>query len=123
MPEATMRVPVSPPPAATLDLRGSDALALVRRCDAEAAARYDEAQAAMPAAGDEFAGFRLVRELGRGAFGRVFLALQGDLAERPVALKMSANLHAEAQTLARLQHTNIVPIYSAHRVGPLQAVC
>src|SRR5439155_11814008 len=26
-------------------------------------------------------------------------------------------------TLARLQHTNIVPIYSVHRVAPFQAVC
>ena len=40
-----------------------------------------------------------------------------------VALKVATDLFDESQTLARLQHTNIVPIYSIHRVGPLQAVC
>src|SRR5207249_7120001 len=38
-------------------------------------------------------------------------------------LKISAQFNGESQTLAQLQHTNIVPIYSAHRSGPLQAVC
>ena len=77
----------------------------------------------MPKAGDEFVGFRLVRELGRGAFGRVFLATQSELAGRPVALKVSADLTGESRTLAQLQHTNIVPVYSVHRDGLLQAVC
>jgi eukaryotic-like serine/threonine-protein kinase len=76
-----------------------------------------------PQAGTEFAGFRLVEELGRGAFGRVFRAAQGDLAGRPVALKVGIGLFPESQTLARLQHTNIVPIHSVHRLGLLQAVC
>ncbi len=78
---------------------------------------------ALPRVGDVFAGFRLIGELGRGGFGRVYLALQGDLADRPVALKVSPELSGESQMLARLQHTNIVPIYSTHRVEPLQAVC
>jgi serine/threonine protein kinase/tetratricopeptide (TPR) repeat protein len=73
--------------------------------------------------GDEFLGFRLVGELGRGTFGTVYLARQGDLANRPVALKVSQAPSGEPQTLAQLQHTNIVPIYSIHRVGSLQAVC
>ena len=77
----------------------------------------------LPEPGSDFAGFRLIRELGRGAFGRVYLARQGDLADRPVALKVSAELPGEPQALAQLQHTHIVPIYSVHRVGPLQAVC
>ena len=41
-----------------------------------------------PGAGGDVPGFRLDRELGRGAFGRVYLARQGDLADRPVALKV-----------------------------------
>jgi eukaryotic-like serine/threonine-protein kinase len=76
-----------------------------------------------PEAGDLFAGFRLIRELGRGAFGRVFLAEQIDLAGRRVALKISPRLAGEVRTLARLQHTNIVPIYSTHRAPPFTALC
>jgi serine/threonine protein kinase/tetratricopeptide (TPR) repeat protein len=93
-----------------------------RQSDPAAADRYARAIAALPRVGESFAGFRLEAELGRGAFGRVFLARQIALADRPVALKISAELFGEDQTLARLQHTNIVPIYSPHRVGPLQAV-
>src|SRR5262249_37117163 len=71
----------------------------------------------------EFCGFRLLVELGRGAFARVFLAQQGDLARRLVVLKVSPTTDDEPQTLAQLQHTNVVPIYSVHRAGKLQAVC
>jgi serine/threonine protein kinase/Tfp pilus assembly protein PilF len=73
--------------------------------------------------GTEVLGFRLLCELGRGAFGRVFLARQGDLADREVVIKVSPSVDAESRLLARLQHSNIVPIYSVHRDGSLQAVC
>ncbi len=76
-----------------------------------------------PAAGGTFAGFHLVEELGRGAFGRVFLAHQGELSGRPVAVKIARDIFGESQKLAQLQHANIVPIYSYHRSGPWQAVC
>jgi serine/threonine protein kinase/Tfp pilus assembly protein PilF len=91
--------------------------------DVGTANRVAEALRRLPETGTEFAGFRLIRELGRGAFGRVYLARQGDLADRPVALKVSADLLGEPQALAQLQHTHIVPIYSTHRVGRLRAVC
>lgn len=68
-------------------------------------------------------GFRLETELGRGAFGSVYLATQPELAERKVVLKVSQNLSVESRALARLQHTNIVPVYSVHREGEFQAVC
>jgi serine/threonine protein kinase/tetratricopeptide (TPR) repeat protein len=71
----------------------------------------------------KFLNFRLLSELGRGAFGRVFLARQDDLAQRLVVLKISAEVSAESHNLAQLQHTNIVPVYSMHRAGALQAVC
>ncbi|MGL4464157.1 MAG: serine/threonine-protein kinase, partial [Planctomycetia bacterium] len=77
----------------------------------------------LPKAGVSYAGFHLLRELGRGTFSRVFLARQGDLADRPVVLKVAAGSLCESQTLAVLQHTNIVPIYSVHRVGSLEAIC
>jgi serine/threonine protein kinase len=77
----------------------------------------------MPRVGTSFLGFHLVAELGRGASGRVYLARQGDLADRQVALKVTADEFDEPYALAQLQHTNVVPIHSAHRAGPLCAVC
>ena len=77
----------------------------------------------LPEVGSTFLGFHLLKELGQGAFGKVFLAQQGDLANRFVALKVSTDLFGESQTLAQLQHTNVVPIYSLHQIGSLQAVC
>jgi len=68
--------------------------------------------AAFPAAGETIAGFRLMEELGRGAFARVFRAQERQLADRPVALKVARAGSREPQTLARLQHTHIVPVYS-----------
>lgn len=79
----------------------------------------------MPEVNDTIFGFKLLHELGAGAFARVFLAHQGDLANREVVLKISAIEGAEPQTLAQLQHTHVVPIYSVHedvRTG-IRAVC
>ncbi|MGE3821594.1 MAG: protein kinase, partial [Isosphaeraceae bacterium] len=70
-----------------------------------------------PSAGETIAGFRLVEELGRGAFARVFLAEERQLADRPVALKTSRAGSREPQALARLQHTHIVPVHS-YRTDP-----
>lgn len=78
---------------------------------------------ALPAVGERFLDFDLVDELGRGTFGCVYLARQGGLADRTVALKVTRAAGDESQNLARLQHTNIVPIYSVHRAGVWQAVC
>src|SRR2546421_3045635 len=79
----------------------------------------------LPSPGDQVFHFRLGRELGRGAFARVFLAEQADLASRRVVVKCSTIEGSEPQTLAQLQHTNIVPIYSAHEDAQagLRAVC
>ena len=52
--------------------------------------------------------------LGRGGQGRVFLATQPALAGHPVVLKLAAGFGQEHLSLARLQHTHIVPLYSAH---------
>lgn len=77
----------------------------------------DPATALLPEAGQTIAGFRLVEELGRGSFARVFRAEERQLADRPVALKVTRIGSREPQTLARLQHTNIVPIHS-YRTDP-----
>jgi hypothetical protein len=66
--------------------------------------------------------FRIVREIGRGGMGAVFEAEQISLGRR-VALKILRfgtvsdpealdRFRREAETVARLHHTNIVPIYS-----------
>jgi serine/threonine protein kinase/tetratricopeptide (TPR) repeat protein len=88
-----------------------------------ASARGSKAAPVMPNPGDTFFGFRLVEELGRGTFGRVFLARQEALAGREVALKVTLRPSREAERLARLQHTHIVPVYSVHTAPPVQVIC
>jgi serine/threonine protein kinase/tetratricopeptide (TPR) repeat protein len=95
----------------------------IHRSDPLIAHRLAQATIAMPEVGTEFLGFQLIQEVGKGAFARVYLAHQGDLADRLVIVKVSPILDDESQTLAQLQHTNIVPIYSIHRADALQAVC
>ena len=68
-----------------------------------------------PSSGDVIAGFRVVRELGRGAFARVYLAEQLALSRRQVVLKAATHsIGEESQVLAQLQHSHIVPILSLH---------
>ena len=69
--------------------------------------------------------YRIVRRLGQGGFGRVYLAHDDDL-DRPVAIKVpnperiahpedvEAYLN-EARILARLDHPNIVPVHDVGR--------
>ncbi len=78
-----------------------------------------------PRPGEMLAGFRIISELGRGAFARVYLAEQVELADRLVALKVSRALGDEPRALARLQHAHIVPIHSVHddRSTGLRLLC
>lgn len=66
-------------------------------------------------AGDVLDDFHLLAPLGEGAFGRVFLARQNTM-HRLVALKISADRGAEPQTLAQLDHPNIVRVYDQRRL-------
>src|SRR5213078_1956165 len=50
-------------------------------------------------------------ELGRGARGRVYLAAQPSLADRPLVLKLTPHEGSEHLALSRLQHAHIVPLY------------
>jgi serine/threonine protein kinase len=70
--------------------------------------------AAAPAVGEALGPFHLIAELGRGGLGRVFLARQAALGDRPVVLKVTPRTGREHLALARLQHTHIVPLYAAH---------
>jgi serine/threonine protein kinase/WD40 repeat protein len=79
--------------------------------------------------GQRIAGYRVVRELGRGGMGTVFEAVHMGL-DRPVALKV-LGVHAtpdstarrrflnEARTAAGLHHTHIVPVFDVGQVGGL----
>ncbi|HEV3116085.1 MAG TPA: serine/threonine-protein kinase [Gemmataceae bacterium] len=78
-----------------------------------------------PALGENYLGFVLQDELGRGAFARVFLAEEPALGNRQVAVKISQGGAKEAKTLGRLRHPNIVPVHSVHeeRSSGLSLVC
>src|SRR5262245_42022310 len=73
----------------------------------------------------EFEEYRLVRLLGRGTMGEVYLA-RDSLLDRPVAVKFvqaaedpaaRARLFDEARAVARLQHPNVVAIYRVAEVA------
>ena len=72
----------------------------------------------------EFDDYVIVRELGQGAMGQVYLAEDAVLA-RPIAIKFTGadpdpsarqRFLMEARAVARIQHPNVVAIY---RVGEL----
>lgn len=79
----------------------------------------------LPAVGERLAEFRLLAELGQGVSGKVYLASQPALADRPVVLKVTRLGREEHLSLARLQHMNIVPLYSAQVLHDrrLQVLC
>jgi Protein kinase domain len=73
--------------------------------------------------GDEFAGYRIERRLGRGGMGILYLAIEPGL-DRRVALKLIAPEAAADEVFARrfaeesriaasIEHPNVVPIYAA----------
>jgi serine/threonine protein kinase/Flp pilus assembly protein TadD len=82
-----------------------------------------------PEPGDSFLEFNLMRELGRGAFARVFLATQPRLGDREVVVKIARDTAGEAAKLGRLEHAlehaNVVPVYSQHHeeLTGLTALC
>lgn len=79
----------------------------------------------LPAVGEVLGDFLLIDLLGRGGAGRVYLAVQPALAERPVVLKVTPRIGQEHRSLARLQHTHIVPLYAMHEYPArnLRALC
>jgi eukaryotic-like serine/threonine-protein kinase len=79
----------------------------------------------LPEVGDEIGPYRLVRELGRGGFARVFLAEQADLDDRPVVVKVSRQVTTEPRLLARARHPHIVEVlwHGLAEGGSLQLIC
>jgi len=77
--------------------------------------------------GDEFAGYRIERRLGRGGMGILYLGIEPGL-DRRVALKLIAPEAAadevfakrfaeESRIAASIEHPNVVPIYAAGEEG------
>jgi len=68
--------------------------------------------------------FQILKQLGAGSFSTVYLAEQLSL-KREVALKVGPNFGAEAQTMAQLEHDNIVKVYSEFIDSPknLRFIC
>jgi eukaryotic-like serine/threonine-protein kinase len=65
-----------------------------------------------PEPGDQFLQFKLIGEIGRGTFGRVFLAIEPSLGNRPIVVKVAPHGGQEAEILGKLRHPNVVPVYS-----------
>lgn len=84
---------------------------------------HEEWPSTQPDFNRSFPDFVLESELGKGAFGKVYLARQKSLANRKVALKLTSRKQNEPHVLAKLRHTNIMPIYSVHTWGQGQALC
>jgi len=74
--------------------------------------------------------YPIVRELGRGGFGVVYLARDPELGGREVALKtprpgmadspdVRRRFTREALAVAGLEHPNILPVHDARTVGPV----
>ena len=88
------------------------------------------AESERDAAPRAFGRFRVIKELGRGGFGVVFLAIDPQL-NRPVALKLplaEALLQSEvrqrflreARAAGALDHPNVIPLYEA---GEVNSIC
>src|SRR5215218_8224693 len=107
------------------DLRSAlEGLALVRGLGGEPSGPGSRLES-----GRRIAGYRIVRELGRGGMGTVYEAVHVGL-DRPVALKVLGTHAApdsngrrrflnEARTAAGLHHTHIVPVFDVGQVGGL----
>jgi serine/threonine protein kinase/Tfp pilus assembly protein PilF len=75
-------------------------------------AELSASAASWPQVGEEFLGFLLCEELGRGACARVYLAMQPSIGDRLVVLKVTPNSTSEVQTLGRLSHPHVAEIHS-----------
>ncbi len=116
--------------------RWRDELAILLACDrlvrpgedADATASWphpDASEGPWPEVGERLGGFRLLARLGSGAMGHTYLASDPGLADRPVVLKLTPRGLEEHVSLARLQHTHVVPLYAAPEFPgrDLRALC
>lgn len=98
-----------------------------RSLDTDAPARPERDRGVLrpqfPKVGTTWGQFVIIRELGRGAFSRVYAARQVDLAQRIVAVKITTVPMGESQRLAKMQHAHVMPLYSIHQHEILYGLC
>lgn len=77
-----------------------------------------------PKPGEVFGEYRLLELIGRGSFAFVYIAEQLNVAGRQVVLKITRDALAEVETLGRLDHPNIVQIFTVESdVNGFTAIC
>jgi serine/threonine protein kinase len=78
-----------------------------------------------PTAGQPWLDWVLLEEIGRGAFSRVFIALEPSLGNRRVVIKCSTSGPGEAFLLGQCAHPNVMPIHSVRHdeVRGLVSIC
>lgn len=86
------------------------------------AAELAAAPPVWPEPGAVFEDLTIVRELGRGAFARAFLAHDPGT-DTSVALKLSPTPSCEGRTLGRIDHPHVVRVRWAKQIRGLYAVC
>jgi serine/threonine protein kinase/Flp pilus assembly protein TadD len=103
--------------------RWKDELEVLLGCDRML--RPFSRSAQFPSPGDDLGPFRLLKELGRGASGKTYLAAEPALGNRLVVLKVITDDQEEHLSLARLQHTHIIPLFSEQSFPErgLRALC
>src|SRR4051794_34018664 len=114
----------SPDPASSIDA--------VHRCQRLLEALWPRPAPARPEVPRHFGRFEILRELGRGGFGVVFLAIDPTLG-RKVALKVPRpealiapeirrRFLREAEASSRLDHPHIVPVYEVGQEGAVSYI-
>ncbi len=66
--------------------------------------------------GEQVDDFQVLKQLGQGAFARVYLARQQSM-QRLVALKATSRGSEEPQALSQLDHTNVVRVYDQREIA------
>ncbi len=67
-----------------------------------------------PEPGDLMFDFRVETQMAAGASSKVYLCTQFDLGGRQIVAKITQGGLPEAETLGRMNHPNIIPVYAVH---------
>ena len=94
-----------------------DSLEVQLRCHRELSGLACDTRSAqsLPEPGEDWHGFRIDSILGRGGTSIVYLAYEGAMGDRPVALKVSPDRGPEPAIIGCLDHPRIMPAFSVRR--------